>query len=327
MIDVSQMITRTGLEQASVRYANERTDFIADEVFTPIYVNKRQTKVYQYDTSNMREVITEKDTKAEADKVDYTVATASRDLVPHKLSGEIDPADEADADIVVANITQDVSETVMERLLIRRERLMATLALTASNYPAANTATLAAGSTWLDAGGDPEGNSATARTATKNSSTKLPNAAAMSWDTVEKLRSAPYFIDRMKYTSATVPSVDKFKEMLRDWMGVQFLHVCGAQSNTNVEGNSTQTLGNIWDDSILFYVKNPTPSPRQVRYGAMYLRNQLYTYQYEDVKRGGPDGRIKVLEMGWWYLLAPFAVVTPGSDDDFTGGYLLKNVV
>jgi hypothetical protein len=325
MLDVSAFRTRNALEGHSLRYANERKEFVADEIFTPVMVDNSQFKVYQYDTSNMRAVETQKDSKAEADLVDYGVFTRDRTAQLHKLAGEIDPADEKDFDAAVADISTDTAEVIMERLLIAREILSATLVETTGNYPSDLTATLSAGSTWLDAGGDPEGNAATARAAVKARTGRMPNAASLSWDSYEKLKAAPYFIDRMKYTNASVPDA-AFQSMLKAWLNVEYIHIGGALKNTNVEGNATQTLANIWADGILFYVKNPSPAKRVVRYGAKYIRNQLYSYKYQVNERGSGDGRIQRLEMGWWYLLSPSCVVS-SSDNDFTAGYYLDNIV
>ena len=324
-LNPSSFITRTALESLSIRAANEMTDFVADEIFTPVIVGKDAIKVYQYDTSNFRVTESKKASGAEADLVDYGVFTTDRSPLLNKLAGEYDPADAKNFDVPVASLEQDTALNIMERLMLSREIQMATKVLTTTNYPSDLTATLGAGDTWLLAAGDPEGNAATARAAVKTRCGKAPNAAAMSWTTFEKLRAAPYFIDRMKYTSASATG-DAFKSMLAAWLGVQELHICRAQKNVNIEGNATQTLSDVWGDEVLFYVKQPSQSLRQMRFGANYVRNQLYTYKYQVNERGSGDGRIQRIEMGWWYSLEAGAVVS-SADADFSAGYLLKNVV
>ena len=324
MLNPSSFITRTALENFSIRAANEMSDFIADEVFSPVIVSKEAVKVYQYDSSNFRVLDPRKSSKAAADKLDYGVFTTDRTAVLHKLAHDIDPADADQFDAVVANLQQDAAMGIMEGLMLAKEVEAVTLATTSTNYPSALTSTLAADATWIVTGGDPEGNSATARAAVKTACGKAPNAAAMSWTAFEKLRAAPYFIDRMKYTNGSV-TLDGFESMLKAWLGVQYLHICKAQKNTNLEGNATQTLSDVWDDSLLFYVKNTATSPKTMRYGANYIYNNLYNHQYEDNTRGSGKGRIQVLEMGWSYVLAAGAVVS-SSDTDFTAGYLLKNI-
>lgn len=324
-LDPSLFQTTTPLESFSIRAANEMSGYIADEVFTPVIVSKTAIKVYQYDISQIRSRSSLKDSKAEADLVDYGVFTRDRTPLLNKFAAEYDPADTHNFDAPVAQLAQDAALIVMDSLMLSKEVQMATAALTSTNYPAALTSTLGAGSTWLDTAADPEGNSATARSAVFNSCLKSPNAAAMSWTTFEALRAAPYFVERMKYTNAAVSS-DGFYNFLKSWMGVDFLHICKAKKTTAVEGNSTQTISDVWDDSVLFYVKSPGQSLRTMRYGANYVRNQLYTYSYQVNERGSGDGRIQRLEMGWWYSLEAGAVVS-SSDSDFSAGYLLKNVI
>lgn len=324
-LNPSSFVTRTALENFSIRAANEMTDYIADQVFTPIIVGKDSIKVYQYDTSGFRVSNTKKASSAEADLVDYGVFTTDRTPLLNKLAGEYDPADAKNFDVPVNQLQQDTARTIMDRLMLAREIQMADKALLTTNYPSDLTATLAAGSTWLDSSGDPEGNAGVARAAVKARCGKSPNAAAMSWTTFEKLRGAPYFIDRMKYTNASA-TADGFKVMLAAWLGVKELHICAALKNTNQEGNATQSLTDVWGDEVLFYVKDDTASLRSMRYGAKYLRNQLYTYSYQDDRRGSGDGRIQRIEVGWWYSLEAGAVVS-STDSDFSAGYLLKNVV
>lgn len=325
MLNPAAFKTTTALENFSLRAANEMSDFIADEVFSPVIVSKEAVKVYQYDTSNFRPINALKSSKSEADKLDYSVFTTNRTAQLHKLAADIDPSDADQFDAVVANLQQDAALSIMEGLMLAKEIEAVTLATTAGNYPASLTATLGANDTWLQTAGDPEGNAATARAAVKTACSKAPNAVALAWSTFEKLRAAPYFVDRMKYTNGSV-TLEGFESMLKAWLGVQHLHICKAQKNTNLEGNATQTLTDVWDDSILFYVKNTAVSPKTMRYGANYVYNNLYTHQYDDNTRGSGKGRIQVLEMGWSYVLAAGAVVS-SSNTDFTAGYLLKNVV
>lgn len=325
MINPSAFETRNAIEAYSIKQVNAMDGYIAEEVFPSVIVSKETVKLYQYDTSNLKYVDTRKDDEAEADEVEYSVFATDKTPVAHKLAQTYNPANAKDFDSPVANVEQDAADNVLDRLMLAREVLMAAKALATGNYPAALTATLSAGSTWLDAGGDPEGNSATARGAVFNSCGKEPNAAALSWTTFNALRASAYIIDRTKYTSAVIP-VDVFKEMLKGWLGVEHLHICKARKKTAVEGNATQTISDVWGDEILYYVKDPGQSLKKMAYGITVMRNRLWSYSTPLVTRGGGDGRIMRLEMGWNYVQEPACVVS-SSDTDFAAGYLLKNVI
>lgn len=322
MIPTSAMITTSPLSSVSIRFANEQVDFIAGNVFPEVVQDKKTFKVWQYDTSNMRRRVSKKANNTPADMVAYSGFYTARTSEPHKLGTEWDPADTKDLDAVVADVENDGAMTVMESLLIDREVEAATLATTSTNYPADLTSALISGTdTWVDAGGDPRGNAKTARIAVKARTGKTPNAMAISWTGFEHLQQNPALLDFLKYTSGQSISIEQLKGLL----GVKYIFIGAAQYNSNMEGNSTQTLSDIWNDSALFFIYDPSQRLRKVCYGQGYYRNQLYSYRYEDPTRGSGDGRIQLLEQGWNYIQCAGSVVS-SSDSDFTGGYLFRNV-
>lgn len=322
MIPTADMKTRNGLESVSIRFANEQTDFIAGNVFPEVVQDKDIFKVWQYDNANLRRRVALKANNAEADIISYGGFYTNRTSEPHKLAFEWDPADTKNLDSVVADVETDGAMTLMEALLIDREAEAATLATTATNYPADLTAALTTGTDqWVDAGGDPRTNAKTARIAVRDRTGKEPNAMAISWTGLQHLAQSPALLDHLKYTSGQSITIDQLKGLL----GVQHIFVGKARYTTSMEGNATQTLSDIWNDSALFYIYDPTPKRRKVCYGCGYYRNSLYSYRYQDEKRGGGDGRIQRLEQGWNYIQAACAVVS-SSDGDFAGGYLLRNI-
>jgi len=327
MLNPASFKTTDPLVDFSIRASNEMTDYVCDDLFPPVIVGKEAFKYYQYDTSQFRVRDSRKSSKAAADSVDYGVFTRDAVAQLHKLKGEWDPNDSAQFDAVVANLEQDAALIVMDSLMLFRETEAATLATTATNYAAANTATLGAAATWVVNGGDPLANIATARAAVRLSCSKNYNAAAMSQTTFDTLKSSPVFLDLMKYSGQFVaPSDEQFAGLLKGWLNVKKLSIGAALKNTNVEGNATQTLSDVWDDSIVFYVHNPSVSPKVMRYGANYTWNQMYTRKWEDQERGGPMGCIQLLELGMSYIIGSAAVIASG-DNDFAAGYLLKNVI
>ncbi len=320
-IDVAQFQTRSALDDYSLQIINEAKDFIASEVLPWKYVDKAQSKKYQYDASMLRDVETESSSKSAAARVDYGVFTANMTTKLHKLSAEMDPRDEAISDRAVADMKFDQAANITQRLLIRMERKMCTLVLDSTNYPAALTATLAAGSTWIEAGGDPEYDSVTASNAIKLKVLKRPNAAAMSGTTRQLLRTSPAFKDRIKYTNGgPVPD-----SAIMAFLGVQKLCIAEAVYNSAAIG-AADSIAEIWDDSVLFFVSEPNPSLRSVGFGHTWVRKNFYSYEYVDQPRGSADGRINILEQGLEYEMGAGAVVS-SADGDFVGGYLLKNVV
>lgn len=322
MIDGSQFKTRTALEDYSVQLLNDKSKaFVATEIFTPKYVEKDQTKKYQYDLTMLRDVETLSSSKSEANEVDYGVFTSNITTYPHKLKGSVDPRDVKNADAAVANMKLDQAENITSRMLIRMERKAVALATDSTNYPSALTSTLAAGSTWLDAAGDPEYDSVVAANAVKLRCMRVPNAAAMSGTTFRLLRTSPAFRERIKYTSGGPVS----EEAIAAFLGVKKLVICDAVYNSAIPG-AADSVGDIWDDSVLFFVQETNPGLRSVGYGHTWIVKDFYTYEYEDQKIGSGAGRLQWIEMGMEYEMGAGAVVS-SSDGDFIAGYLLKNVV
>jgi hypothetical protein len=323
-LDPSQFKTTTPLQNLTLKVMNERKNFVADEVFTPVYTpEKDKFSVYQYDGREMRDIDTASDSKSEAARIDYGVFKKDRATTLHKLKGDVDPRDVKTFDPAVANVKVDTAETIASHLLIRRERAFVSLATTAANYPAALTKTLVDASTRLtDAGGDIEAEAEIALTAVRTSCGREPNAACISWTGLQKLRRSPSVVARTKFAGEGNKRASI--EYIRELLGVQELIIAGGIYNTAAEG-ATRASADIWGDDLLFFVKDASPSPKSMRYGAFYVRNEMLEYMAEDPKRGGPDGRVQELEMGWEWVLAPGAVVSV-SDDDFIAGYLLKNI-
>lgn len=334
MLDVSAFKTTDPLEDFSLRSANDMTDYIADDVFTPMYVPKAQFKRYQYDLSNYRETITESSSKAAAQKVDYTVFTTSSQATVHKVAGDVDPRDARDADAAVGDMEQDTMLTLVDRLMIRKERLMASAVSTTGNYPSGSTTTLGSGLKWSDTGGDPEGDVKAGKIQVKGVCGKVPNAMAISWQTFFALQQSAALKDRLKYTSGQSISLEQIKNLLM----LDYLHICYAQYNSNLEGNSTQSLSDIFGTYALLYVKDPDTKRRTICYGRNYFvtnkstdasgkpNGGFYVYQYQDEPRGSGAGRIQVLEHGWEYKL-DFATLDNQSSAKVGAGYLIQGVI
>ena len=320
MLDASQMFTRNPLDGLSIKMENAATDYIAAEIFTPVYCDKSEVDVYQYDTNHLREVETRASSKSKAKKVDYGVFKSTRTLELHKLAADIDPKDEANADAVVSDIMMDQTENIMSKLLIKRERLAYTALSTTASYPAAQVRTLAAGSTWADADGNPEKDVSDMREAVWAQCGTVPNALAIGFLGLNQLKQSPALKQRLHYSSDRLLTEQEIMNLL----GVQFMHVCYARYDSSAKG-ATAATASIWSDLCLLYVKNSSVNRRQMRYGATYIRKQLYTHTYEDQERGGPDGRIKVMEKGWELLQAAGAVIS-SSDGDFAAGALITNI-
>lgn len=320
--DRSAFITRTPVEGVCFDYMQGEEHFIADKIFTPKAVDKKTVKVFQADTSKLRNVDTRNKTNAEAPLIDEQLFATNVTLEEHKLAKEVDPVDVRDADIPEMVAEGRAARVVTHSLLLAREILAATAATTAANYPTALKATLASGSRWNESGGTPEADKITADAALINACGAKANAMAMDWATYAKLRTSPEFRDRCKFTQAGPVT----KEAMMAFFDVEYLNIGRARYNTAVEGAAV-SISSVWSTFVLAYVYNPSPAIESVSYGHMYLmKAPFWSKTSEDPKRNGPAGSMKRVEVGTEYKLGPGYVVS-SSDSDFSAGYLWTTAV
>ncbi len=320
--DRTAFITRTPVEGIAFDFMNDETSFLADKIFTPKPVTKAETKVYSFDTSKLRRVNTRKGTNSEADKIDEQLFSQNVTLQEYKLKKEINPRDEGDADMPVLLGDARAAKIVTQGLLIDREKLAYTMVTTTANYPAALTSAIASGSRWNEAGGSPEADMITANTALKNKCGKQANALAIGDVTLWKIRLSPEFRTRTQYTGAgPVPDA-----LIKQYFGVDYLHVGGARFDSAVEG-ATSNIDGFWADYALAYVYNPSSSLEDVSFGHMYLRKApFWSKSYVSEKRNGPMGSMRSVEIGTEYVLAS-GYIASAADTDFNAGYLFRTVV
>lgn len=330
MIDPTGFITRTPLEDESFQFVNAQTDFVGTDVMPVKPITAAQKKIYQYDFNMLRRVQTKNNSKAAAGKVDYNVFTTNITTDLYKLAADIDPRDEATFDQPVNAVRRNQMKNIMSRLLIDHESIVASLVTTSGNYPSGNTTALTTGvNRWIDAGGDPEVDQITAENQMRNTCGKGHNACVMAGTTFRKLRTNATFRERVKYTAGyTGPGAmtdAAFLEGMKLMLGVQYLFIANAKYNNSNLGGA-DSIGDIWNNSVVFFYYNPSPALEDVAFGHTYMRNQLYQFEAIDPKRGGVDGRVTELEMGWEYTVAVGMVDTSGSTK-FAAGYLFTNVV
>lgn len=325
MIDPSNFITRTPLEDLAFQFVNQATDFVGTDVLAVKPISAAQKKIYQYDFNMLRRVQTQQSSKAQAGKIDYSVFTQNITTDLYKVAADIDPRDEATFDQPVNAVRRNQAKNIMSRLLIDHEMTVANKVFTNTNYPSGLTSALSTGvNRWTDPGGDFEADQVTAENAMRNFCGRGHNAAVIAGTSIRKLRTSAVFRERMKYTVG-FQGYDAFIETMKSALGVQYLFVANAKYNNSNLGGA-DSIGDIWTNSIAFFFYNPNEALEDVGFGHTYMRKQMYTFEAIDPKRGGVDGRITELEMGWEWVTAAGFIDASGSTK-FGAGYLLENIV
>lgn len=319
-IDRANFRTTKAVQDYSIKFYNEQTAYICDDVFPVKPINQAQFKVYQYTKRNLDSLVVLTDSKSAAPVIDWSAFTRSDTALLHKLAVRIDPQDERDADEAVADMHTDAAENVTEGLMIAREAEMVTAITTSSNFGSGLSTTLSGTDVWTNDSADPEAIVKTARLAVFDALGRAPNSMAMNYRCLANLQQSPALKDRLKYTSGQSISIEQIKNLFM----VDNLFISSAKYNNANEGGTDSLTDILTDKAVVFY-KAPTSGLRSLGFGVNYMVNQFYTHEWTVEELGGPAGRVQMLEMGWEYKLRAGAVEL-SSNDKFVGGYLIDNV-
>ena len=321
--DRTKFTTRTTEESLAFDFMVDEKDFIADALFAPKPVDKSTKKILQFDLSKLRRVNTQAATNARAPVVDEQLFTSDLTLNEYKLAREINPRVERDADVPALVGESRAIRQVTHHLMLEREIIAATLALTSTNYPASLTSALSSGSKWNETDGNPYNDvMATVHPALINSCGRKANAVAMDWVTYSKLKLSPAFQARVQYTNGG-PIPD---ETIKAFFDVDYLFISKARYDSSVEGKA-KSINAVWGDDVVFFVHNPGAGLEDVAYGIMGIISTPFAVQVdEDRARGGTAGNMKRVEVRTEYGFKAGMVVAEG-DTDFAAGYLLRDVV
>lgn len=315
MLAADSYITTTPEASYSVKFMNSMQGFIAEKILTPIPVAKRSGKWYQWNKEHLRNPNAKAPIGTRAKQVQPSAFNTSYETDVYRLSGTVWGRDLRDADPAI-DLKQATLETIASNLRIGLEKATFDFVTTASNYPSALTATLAAGSTWADAGGDPIADVRTAREAVRDACGVYPESMAISRKTLDRLRVHPGLIDRVKYTGPFLP-----QEVVASLLDLREIVVADATMNTAVDGAS-DVLTDIWTDKAVLFVRGQR-GLNSMGFGNIFMATQFYTKSWEETAAGGADGGT-TYESGWEWVLKP-AAVESSSSSDFVAGYLIAN--
>lgn len=198
------------LTNISVAYVQGEDSYIADKVFPMVPVQHQTDQYFKWskadffrDEAQLRADATESaGTGVNLETDNYRAAVwALHQDIGTQVRANADPAVDLDA---------TSAKQLMQKLLIRRDRIFATKFMAASVW--GTTVTGTSGGTpgsatpafWDDdANGDPFTDIAVAQTTILQNTGFLPNVLALSWPVYQALRKHPLIIDRIKYTQAT----------------------------------------------------------------------------------------------------------------------------
>lgn len=243
------------LTDMSIAYLQADANFVAGRVFAPKPVIHQTNKYHIFTQSDFfRDDAVKKRAPGQgAPRSGFGLSTGTYDCTPWWTSVPMSELVRANADPAVP-VDQAAMRLVMQRMMIRRDRLFASAFLGASIW-----GTTVTGGTdftkWDDAASDPEKDISDGKTTILQNTGMEPNTLIVGYQVHQALKRHPVIKDRYKYTS----SESITEAMLARFFEVGKYVVCKSVYDTAAEGATDSydfTVGKI---ALLAY-DSPSPS-------------------------------------------------------------------
>lgn len=242
------------LTNISVAYIQDQTNFIANSVFPNIPVEKQSDKYFKYTKGDwFRDEAQLRAPATESAGSGFTLATDNYSTRVYAFHKDVDDQVRANSDSPI-NPDRDATTFVTQRMLLRQEIQWSSTYFTTGVW-----ATDVVGGTnftqWSNyATSNPIDDIEAAKSVILTSTGFMPNTLVMGYDVFRQLRHHPDVVDRIKYTSSSVPA----EGILSSLFGVDRVLVTRAIKNTGAEGAADSFAMVHGKNAALYYVA-PTP--------------------------------------------------------------------
>lgn len=284
--------------------------FVADMIFPMAKVKKDSDVFFRYDQSNLRVENTRWSPKTKVKEINWDVTTDSYKTLRNGL-GELIEDDEVENADSPLDIASDTTEIVTEKLLIGREKALATILTTSGNFDSDARPALGASARWnnyASTASDPNVDVQTARKVVYKKTFMRPNTIVLPYEVYESAREHPKVLERIKYVSEAIvtPAV-----LARLW-DVQRVVIAGTGENTANEGQ-TDSLSYIWGKNAWMGFVEPTPRLRRPSWGYRIASQDMLVERWRDNERKGEMLRVSHKEI--------HKIVTPSA------GYWIQTII
>lgn len=292
MPDISSVHIDQALTSLSRGVTNE--GFVADMIFPPVPVKKDSDLFFVYDKSNLRVDATDWAPKTQAKEVNWSVTTDSYKTERHALAElmEDDEVENADAPL---DIPTDTTEALTEKLLIRREKKLATIMTTTGSFDSDARPALAAAQRWnnyASSSSDPNVDVQTGRKTIFQKIFRKANTLILPYLVYETVREHPKVMERIKYVQRAIIDTD----VLAALWNVERVIVAGSGENTAKEGQ-TDVLAQIWGKNAWLGYVEPRPRKKRPSWGYCFQSQKSLAERWRDNPRKGEMLRISYKEI------------------------------
>jgi len=246
LLTPGQLFTSATMSNVSVQYKND--EYIGDVLVPIVDVAKVAGTYFKYGKGDRMTFHDDRiGSKGTPNEVSESRTTDTYSCTPRALTNFIGSESLRQQDAPLDEM-MDLTESIVDNLMLNKEMRKATLLTTSGNYDAANVVTLSGSSQWNSAtGGDP-----VAAILTAGTSLWMGNAPSdiYGWCGIEVynvLRSHPAVLDLFKYGGQSVGLATE--DMIAKFFGWKGLVVGKARRQTANEGQ-TPSYSRIWGKNM-----------------------------------------------------------------------------
>lgn len=242
------------LTNISVAYIQDQGNFIANQVFPTVPVEKQSDKYFKYTKGDwFRDEAQLRAPSTESAGSGYSLSTDTYSTSVYAFHKDVDDQVRANADNPL-NPDRDATTFVTQRMLLRQEIDWNTNYFTTGIWDT----DVAGGvdfTVWSNyTSSDPIEDIETGKSTMLTNTGFMPNTLVLGYDVFRQLRHHPDIVDRIKYTSSEVPA----EGILSRLFGVDRVLVTRGIKNSGAEGAADSFAQIHGKNAALYYV---APSP------------------------------------------------------------------
>lgn len=266
------------LSNLSLAYQN--ADYIAEKIMPVVTTPKVTGKYYVYDTSKFRQVMSLRGMGAPAREVGYGITQSTPFVCLDHALKELVPDELKEQSENPMNPEMDATENVTEKLLIEKERALATYMQSGTNLT--NNTTLAGITQWSDyANSDPIGDIETGIESVRSKIFKAANVLVLGQAVWNKLKHHPDLIDRIKYGGFGKMST----QALADLLDLDEVIIGAAGYESATEGQ-TSVPAYIWGKYAWLIYRPKRPAIKQIAFGYHFQHKKTADKWYDKDREG-----------------------------------------
>jgi hypothetical protein len=300
----------TRLTNVSNAWKNADEDYIANQLFPTVIVNKKTFKIANYTKENLRVPSSSVRTgESKAKRVNYFRGDQQMGpLQEHALSDFVTFEDQTMTDDPYDALS-DATENLMDKMELIDEKALASFLSSTTNISQNTNIGLTPTNQWNDYGNsNPFNDIKTGCILMKSTALKIPNTFFTSWEAWIQMVDHPDFLDRIKWSQTGVMTESDFLKLFTPY-GISKIVIGKVSENTAKEGQ-TDTLAPVWGKNAWLGYVTDKPGLREVNGGYKFQLdnarmttneahsnprgNEIVNYDYYDYE---------LINSTLWYLM------------------------